>query len=47
MARVSEIRHVGYAVTDLATEAAFYRDTWGLKGRRRKGRDVAFRRAGA
>ncbi len=31
MARVSEIRHVGYAVTDLATEAAFYRDTWGLK----------------
>jgi catechol 2,3-dioxygenase-like lactoylglutathione lyase family enzyme len=30
MARVSEIRHVGYAVTDLATEAAFYRDTWGL-----------------
>jgi catechol-2,3-dioxygenase len=31
MARVSEIRHVGYAVTDLAAEAAFYRDTWGLK----------------
>ena len=30
MARVSEIRHVGYAVTDLQTEAAFYRDTWGL-----------------
>lgn len=30
MARVSEIRHVGYAVTDLAAEAAFYRDTWGL-----------------
>ncbi len=31
MARVSEIRHVGYAVTDLAAEAAFYRDVWGLK----------------
>jgi catechol 2,3-dioxygenase-like lactoylglutathione lyase family enzyme len=31
MARVSEIRHVGYAVTDLAAEAAFYRGTWGLK----------------
>lgn len=31
MARVSEIRHVGYAVTDLTAEAAFYRDTWGLK----------------
>lgn len=31
MARVSEIRHVGYAVNDLAAEAAFYRDVWGLK----------------
>jgi catechol 2,3-dioxygenase-like lactoylglutathione lyase family enzyme len=31
MARVSEIRHVGYAVTDLAAEAAFYQDNWGLK----------------
>ena len=31
MARVSEIRYVGYAVTDLATEASFYRDVWGLK----------------
>ena len=31
MARVSEIRHVGYAVTDLAAEAAFYQDVWGLK----------------
>lgn len=31
MARVSEIRHVGYAVTDLAAEAVFYRDIWGLK----------------
>lgn len=31
MARVSEIRHIGYAVTDLATEAAFYQGTWGLK----------------
>src|SRR5690606_16588683 len=27
----SEIRHVGYAVTDLAAEAAFYRDVWGLR----------------
>ncbi|RVT39135.1 VOC family protein [Sphingobium algorifonticola] len=31
MTRVSEIRYVGYAVTDLAAEAAFYRDVWGLK----------------
>lgn len=31
MARVSEIRHVGYAVKDLAAEAAFYSDVWGLK----------------
>jgi catechol 2,3-dioxygenase-like lactoylglutathione lyase family enzyme len=31
MARVSEIRHVGYAVTDLAAEAAFYGENWGLK----------------
>ncbi|WP_372731425.1 VOC family protein [Novosphingobium sp.] len=31
MARVSEIRHVGYAVTDLAAEAAFYKDVWGLR----------------
>ena len=31
MSRVSEIRHVGYAVADLAAEAAFYRETWGLK----------------
>jgi catechol 2,3-dioxygenase-like lactoylglutathione lyase family enzyme len=31
MARVSEIRHIGYAVTDLAAEAAFYRDNWGLR----------------
>lgn len=30
MARVSEIRHVAYGVTDLAAEAAFYRDVWGL-----------------
>lgn len=31
MSRVSEIRHVGYAVADLAAEAAFYRDVWGLE----------------
>lgn len=31
MARVSEIRHVGYAVADLQTEAEFYRNVWGLR----------------
>lgn len=31
MARVSEIRHVGYAVADLQAEAAFYQDIWGLR----------------
>jgi len=31
MARVSEIRYVGYAVTDLQEEAAFYRNIWGLR----------------
>ncbi|NWG52975.1 MAG: VOC family protein [Hydrogenophilaceae bacterium] len=31
MARVSDIRYVGYGVPDLAAEAAFYRDVWGLK----------------
>ena len=30
MSRVSEIRYVGYGVTDLPTERAFYRDVWGL-----------------
>ncbi len=30
MSRVSEIRYVGYAVTDLEAESAFYRDVWGL-----------------
>lgn len=30
MARVTEIRYVGYAVTDLEAERAFYRDVWGL-----------------
>lgn len=30
MARVSDIRYVGYGVTDLDAEAAFYRDVWGL-----------------
>lgn len=31
MSRVTEIRYVGYAVTDLETEQGFYRDVWGLK----------------
>ena len=31
MARVSEIRCVGYTVADLQAETAFYRDTWGLR----------------
>jgi catechol 2,3-dioxygenase-like lactoylglutathione lyase family enzyme len=31
MARVSEIRYVGYGVTDLETERKFYTDTWGLR----------------
>ena len=31
MSRVTEIRYVGYGVTDLETERAFYRDTWGLR----------------
>jgi catechol 2,3-dioxygenase-like lactoylglutathione lyase family enzyme len=31
MARVTEIRYVGYAVTDLEAERAFYRDVWGLR----------------
>jgi catechol 2,3-dioxygenase-like lactoylglutathione lyase family enzyme len=31
MARVSDIRYVGYGVPDLAAEAAFYSDVWGLK----------------
>ena len=31
MSRVTEIRYVGYAVTDLDTEQTFYRDVWGLK----------------
>jgi len=30
MSRVTEIRFVGYGVTDLATERAFYADQWGL-----------------
>lgn len=42
MARVSEIRHVGYAVTDLAAEAAFYRDVWGLKEAGEKDRMLHF-----
>jgi catechol 2,3-dioxygenase-like lactoylglutathione lyase family enzyme len=31
MARVSEIRFVGYGVSDLESERAFYRDVWGLR----------------
>ena len=31
MSRITEIRYVGYGVTDLATERAFYRDVWGLR----------------
>jgi catechol 2,3-dioxygenase-like lactoylglutathione lyase family enzyme len=31
MARVTEIRYVGYGVPDLEAERAFYRDKWGLK----------------
>lgn len=31
MSRITEIRYVGYAVTDLAAERAFYADKWGLK----------------
>jgi catechol 2,3-dioxygenase-like lactoylglutathione lyase family enzyme len=31
MARVTDVRFVGYAVTDLEAERAFYRDTWKLK----------------
>ena len=31
MRRVAEIRYVAYTVTDLATEAVFYTDVWGLE----------------
>lgn len=31
MSSVSEIRYVAYAVTDLASETAFYTDVWGLE----------------
>jgi catechol 2,3-dioxygenase-like lactoylglutathione lyase family enzyme len=31
MARVNEIRYVGYGVSDLAAERAFYRDAWRLR----------------
>lgn len=31
MSRVTDIRYVGYGVQDLASEAAFYADSWGLK----------------
>ncbi|WJS99682.1 VOC family protein [Novosphingobium humi] len=31
MSRVTEIRYVGYGVTDLDAEAAYYTDVWGLE----------------
>ena len=31
MSRISEIRYVGYGVADLASEAAFYGQVWGLQ----------------
>ena len=31
MSRVTEIRYVGYGVTDLEGERAFYADSWGLE----------------
>ncbi|MDE2437578.1 MAG: VOC family protein [Sphingomonadales bacterium] len=31
MSRVTEIRYVGYGVTDLAAEAQFYENVWGLE----------------
>lgn len=31
MSRVTDVRYVGYAVTDMAAERAFYRDVWKLK----------------
>ncbi len=31
MARVSDIRYVGYGVTDLEVERKFYAETWGLR----------------
>ncbi len=31
MSRVTEIRYVGYGVTDIEAEAAFYTDVWGLE----------------
>jgi catechol 2,3-dioxygenase-like lactoylglutathione lyase family enzyme len=31
MSQVTEIRYVGYGVTDLETERRFYHDVWGLK----------------
>jgi catechol 2,3-dioxygenase-like lactoylglutathione lyase family enzyme len=31
MSRVTDIRYVAYAVPDLGSERAFYRDTWGLR----------------
>lgn len=30
MSRVTEIRYVGYGTADLAAEAAFYENVWGL-----------------
>jgi catechol 2,3-dioxygenase-like lactoylglutathione lyase family enzyme len=31
MSRVTEIRYVGYAVTDIEAESSFYKDKWGLR----------------
>ena len=31
MSRVTDVRYVGYAVTDMAAERAFYRDVWKLR----------------
>ncbi|MDW4756562.1 VOC family protein, partial [Escherichia coli] len=31
MSRVTEIRYVGYGVTDLDAEADYYTDVWGLE----------------
>jgi len=31
MARVTEIRYVGYGVPDLSAERDFYREQWGLR----------------
>jgi catechol 2,3-dioxygenase-like lactoylglutathione lyase family enzyme len=47
MARVTEIRHVGYGVPDLEAERAFYRDKWGLKEVAEQGGMVYFAAEGS